>query len=394
MPVASCSPARPVAERTFLFERQSMEFHEIAQVFPMLPDSELATLADDIKANGLHHAITTLDGKILDGRNRYAACVMAEVEPRFKEYIGDNPLAFVISENIARRHLDESQRAMCAGRIAEMKRGQFFGNQSVSANLQTPSQVDAANMLNVSPRSVASAKTIIAKGIPELVWAVDAGQIPVSEAEKLARQTQEYQQAIIAKVSKGIKPQEAKRQVLAESYKESPVLPQDKKYRVIYADPPWSYGNTQIDGFKEQRDHYPVMSLADICAMPIKDLSEENAVLFLWVTSPMLKESFDVIKAWGFEYKASFVWDKVDHVMGHYNSVRHEFLLVCVRGSCQPDVRKLFDSVVTEERTEHSKKPETFRQIIETLYTAGGKLELFGRERHKGWTVWGNEIIS
>jgi hypothetical protein len=130
----------------------------------------------------------------------------------------------------------------------------------------------------------------------------------------------------------------------------------DKKYRVIYADPPWSYGDKQnIEGLGGAVKHYPTMPLQDICALPVP--AADNAVLFLWVTSPLLEDSFKVINAWGFKYKSSFVWDKVAHNMGHYNSVRHEFLLIATRGSCTPDVPKLLDSVVSIERTEHSRKP-------------------------------------
>lgn len=138
--------------------------------------------------------------------------------------------------------------------------------------------------------------------------------------------------------------------------------------------------------------HYPTMSLEDICAMPIPDIIEDNAVLFLWTTSPLLEDSFKVIAAWGFRYKASFVWDKVKHVMGHYNSVRHEFLLVATRGSCIPENMKLFDSVVSEERTDHSCKPETFRGIINTLYPSGNRIELFAREKVEGWESYGNQL--
>ena len=134
--------------------------------------------------------------------------------------------------------------------------------------------------------------------------------------------------------------------------------------------------------------HYPTMPLQDICDIPVP--SEDNAVLFLWVTSPLLEDSFKVIKAWGFKYKTSFVWDKILHVMGHYNSVRHEFLLVCTKGSCTPDVQKLFDSVVSIERTEHSVKPKEFRDMIDFLYPIGERLEMFARESSEGWDVWGN----
>lgn len=162
-----------------------------------------------------------------------------------------------------------------------------------------------------------------------------------------------------------------------------------RKYRVIYADPPWSYNDKQnIEVLGGAEKHYLTMPLNDICKLPVP--AEDNAVLFIWVTSPMLEDCFKVINAWGFKYKTSFVWDKVAHNMGHYNSVRHEFLLICTRGSCTPDVAKLFDSVVSIERTEHSRKPKEFRDMIDTLYPIGNRLEMFAREAPDGWDVWGN----
>jgi N6-adenosine-specific RNA methylase IME4 len=121
--------------------------------------------------------------------------------------------------------------------------------------------------------------------------------------------------------------------------------------------------------------------------------TEDNAVLFLWVTSPLLEDSFKVINSWGFKYKTSFVWDKIKHNMGHYNSVRHEFLLVCTKGSCLPEHIQLFDSVQSIEKTEHSIKPEQFRKIIDTLYPSGNRIELFARVKIKGWDYYGNELL-
>ncbi len=106
----------------------------------------------------------------------------------------------------------------------------------------------------------------------------------------------------------------------------------------------------------------------------------------------ILEDAFKVINAWGFKYKTSFVWDKIKHNMGHYNSVRHEFLLIAVRGSCQPDASKLFDSVQSIERTEHSAKPGIFREIIDTLYPHGPRIELFARKKTDGWEAYGNQV--
>jgi N6-adenosine-specific RNA methylase IME4 len=163
------------------------------------------------------------------------------------------------------------------------------------------------------------------------------------------------------------------------------------KYQVIYADPPWMYGNSMPEYFTEQANHYPLMRLEEICGMPIKDIADKNAVLFLWVTSPILEESFEVIKAWGFKYKTSFIWDKVKHNMGHYSSVRHEILLLCIRGSYPKESKNLRDSVYTEERTKHSKKPDYFYQLIDEMYPTGKKIELFARKKTEGWEVFGNE---
>jgi N6-adenosine-specific RNA methylase IME4 len=169
----------------------------------------------------------------------------------------------------------------------------------------------------------------------------------------------------------------------------------NNKYQVIYADPPWAYNDKCENGAIQSRganEVYPTMSIDEICTLPIEELSQENAVLFMWITSPLLEDGFCVINSWGFEYKASFIWDKIKHNMGHYNSVRHEFLLIAVKGSCTPDNIKLFDSVLSVEKTEHSKKPEEFYNIIETLYS-GKKIELFARNKRVGWDCWGNDDV-
>ena len=108
------------------------------------------------------------------------------------------------------------------------------------------------------------------------------------------------------------------------------------KYKIIYADPAWKYNDkqntTKLGGAEK---HYSTMSIKELCELPIKNMTEKNAVMFLWTTSPLLEDTFKVIKAWGFKYKTSFIWDKVKHnTLGHYNSVRHELLLICTKGSC------------------------------------------------------------
>lgn len=212
-----------------------------------------------------------------------------------------------------------------------------------------------------------------------------------SEAQQIADLPEEvYEDVRAGKKTKTQAKREVKRKavIYKTEYTEWP----EGKYRVIYADPPWDYGDKLTENYGPASLHYPEMSLSDICLLPVKELSLDNAVLFLWATSPMLPEALQVVTAWGFKYKASFVWDKVKHNMGHYNSVRHEFLLICTKGSCLPDVPELIDSVVSIERTDHSRKPEEFRNIIDKLYPHGPRIELFARTKHEGWYSYGNEL--
>jgi N6-adenosine-specific RNA methylase IME4 len=258
---------------------------------------------------------------------------------------------------------------------------QYTGGKSDSGvTFATDSKEAAAQQLGFDRKQVSRFQTLAAN--KDLVEQIKQ---EAREADDLATRTAVLQAVRVRDIEK-------RRQEIRDNLEIQEVKPGEKKYRIIYADPPWKYGNAMPDYVTEPQDYYSLMATADICAMPIKEIAEDNAVLFMWTTSPHLPEAFEVIEAWGFTYKTTFIWDKIKHNMGHYNSVRHEILLVCTRGACTPDVKKLFDSVVSIERTEHSKKPEFFREIIETIYTHGNKIELFARQSPAGWDVFGNQI--
>ena len=108
--------------------------------------------------------------------------------------------------------------------------------------------------------------------------------------------------------------------------KEIELANEPEKYKIIYADPPWKYNDELIEGYGAATHHYPPMTIQELCNLKIKNITTENSVLFLWVTSPFLNECWPIVKSWGFEYKSSFIWDKIKHNYGHYNSVRHEIL--------------------------------------------------------------------
>lgn len=213
-----------------------------------------------------------------------------------------------------------------------------------------------------------------------------------SLSQQLARMPEkEFEQVESGLVGMAEAFRQVRREKLNKKVKELP----KNKFTVIYADPPWAYNDKQggsISGkYGSAEKHYPSMTLPELEALNIGEITADDCVLWLWATSPLLEDSLQLAKAWGFKYKAQFIWDKIKHNMGHYNSVRHELLLVCTKGSCVPQISKLFDSVQSIERTEHSKKPEEFRQIIDTIYPGGNRIELFARRQAIGWETWGNE---
>jgi N6-adenosine-specific RNA methylase IME4 len=135
------------------------------------------------------------------------------------------------------------------------------------------------------------------------------------------------------------------------------------------------------------------MSLAEICALPVADLAAESCVLFLWTTAPCLEQAFEVIRAWGFEYKSNLVWDKELIGMGHWVRGQHELLLIGSKGTPPlPPTESVPASVMRERRREHSRKPEVAYRIIEAMYPALPKIELFARQSRPGWDAWGNEV--
>jgi len=348
-------------------------------LIPPLAPEELAQLEANIIADGCRDPLVTWRDMLIDGHNRYEICTRRNipfktVSKSFQDE--DEAMDWMFANQLGRRNLTTDQRSDLRGRRYNLtkKTKAEAGAQGGSSKSQNDTCLpDTATTL--AEQHGVSRATIIRDG--KKAEALD----------KLAETQPEQAQA----VRDGVKRfNEVRREIKLEEVKKAVALP-TAKYRVIYADPPWKYGDQLTEDYGPVKFHYPAMTIAELCALPVREMSEPDAVLFLWVTSPLLFECLPMIEAWGFKYKTSFVWDKVKHNMGHYNSVRHEFLLICTRGSCTPDARKLHDSVQSIERTTHSTKPEKFREIIEELYPHGKRLELFARKETAGWDTYGNQ---
>jgi N6-adenosine-specific RNA methylase IME4 len=175
-----------------------------------------------------------------------------------------------------------------------------------------------------------------------------------------------------------------------------------KKYSIIYADPAWQYN----DKMKMQGVHgmirgaesfYPTLSIAEIKSLPINEIADENCVLFIWVTMPLLQEGLDTIKAWGFQFKTcGFTWvkktknNKIHCGMGHYTRGNAELCLIGTKGKLKRKSASVYQ-IVEAEIKQHSQKPPIIRDKIVELYGALPRIELFARNTVEGWDCWGNE---
>jgi hypothetical protein len=179
-----------------------LQAHPLANLFPLMNEADFTALQEDIATQGQLEPLWLYDGQILDGRNRYKACKALGISPQVRTYQGNDPLGFVLSMNLVRRHLNESQRALVAADVANMRQGERTDLEP-SANLPKVSQAKASTLFNISARTVGDAKRVKAEAQPEVVKAVRDGHLAVSAAVKLAQEPEPVQRQVAAKVTSG-----------------------------------------------------------------------------------------------------------------------------------------------------------------------------------------------
>ena len=178
------------------------------------------------------------------------------------------------------------------------------------------------------------------------------------------------------------------------------------KFNIIYADPPWKYrqGKSMGTNFQGAADaQYSCMRPEDIALLPVSSIADDNCILFLWVTFPMLREGLEVIKAWGFEYKTiAFNWVKLNPIaltpffgVGYYTKSNAEPCLLATRGQAHKLViNNSQSSIILVPRTKHSTKPNEAKERIDKLVGTIPKVELFARKQTEGWVCLGNDITN
>ena len=381
--------------------------NEFYNLIPPLSPEELSSLEASLKHEGCRDPLVVWNNTIIDGHHRYAICskygISFNVIERSELQTELDVKLWMINNQFSRRNLPTEIRVALAYKLKEFEAQKARERQLASlkqfSEQEAVIEEDAVSSLahqyangHNYHEEKDDLKSPRGKTLEIIAQKAGVSTRTAEQYDAIQRKGTDEQKAEVAAGQSSIKKVYTQIQKAERLEKNKATEWPKGKYRVIYADPPWQYGDER-SGFGGAVDHYNTMSMAELKSMPVASLTEDNAVLFLWATAPLLPEALELINAWGFKYKTNFIWDKVKHNMGHYNSVRHELLLIATKGSCTPDNVQLFDSVQSIKRTDrHSEKPEEFRKIIDTLYTYGNKLEMFARKQVEGWEVFGNEL--
>ena len=353
---------------------------EYENMWDKLPKVEFEALRDSIRENGLFEKLVlNQDNVLLDGHNRRDALHALGIpvtEDLVERKHFDNVLdekIFIMLVNLQRRHLNDYQKTEKAKPLEDLYTEKAIQRQ-LNGTLSSIEDKGRAGELTAKVIGVSKATYERAKKIRD-----EGTEDEKNEARSKKR--------MVSKVYNKI----MKRQKL-EKAKEagSPPLPLGK-YDIILADPPWQYGYEGSQRGKADI-HYATLPTQKICDLEVP--SAENAMLFLWVTNPMIPDGLRVLKSWGFEYKTNYVWVKDKIGTGFYNRSKHELLFICRKGDfTHPTDADRLPSVIEAPRRAHSEKPEVVYDMIEALYPRRAYLELYARPKTKreGWTMWGLE---
>jgi len=398
----------------YLFERFTMKTTTVKSFNPLTvtatlaavpihTEAEFEAMREDIKLNGQLVPILMKGKQVVDGRARLKICKALGIKPiTYDLGSAANDATWAISTNLYRRHLTTGQRALFAEQLASLTKG---SNQHTAK--AACSRKEAAKRMGVSEDSIDRARKVKKEGSSKLVDMVSKGKVTLDAAAKLVKDypdTHEQDDILVKGVARVKRDQHKKKVVdlkraAAQKLGENNVAALATlrgKYSVIYADPPWDYGGNTKGSYCDPSVYYPLMSTADIMALPVRDCLMEDAALYLWVPSCLLKDGIAVMEAWGFNYVSSMVWCKNRAVMSlGPTKTAHEMLLIGRRGTAMHKNEERLNSWIEVDAQEHSKKPEIFATMLDALYPGLPKLEMFARKpRGKDWTVFGNQVVK
>jgi N6-adenosine-specific RNA methylase IME4 len=329
--------------------------------------------------NNLPTEIEDLTRFVLVGREKMVS-VRAEIRAINKLGLG---------KEVRQQKLDEGQMISESLLDAEVRIGELMAQMPKATKWDTAENQSCHEGTLIKPKTQAIGEIGFSKKQASHFEALAKHPEVVAQAKAEAREADDIvsRSFVLEKIK--AKEREDKQSRVAETVTEKRIP--TGKYEVIYADPPWRYDFSETKS-RDIENQYPTMTVEEIAELQIP--SADNAVLFLWATAPKLPEAFEVLNAWGFQYKTCAVWDKEKIGMGYWFRGQHELLLVGVKGQVSPpSPQTRQSSIYRESRGEHSAKPEHYYKLIETMFPDCSCLELFARKRHsERWEVWGNQL--
>lgn len=359
------------------------------QLLPALAADDFERLKSDIAERGVLVPIEVDEsGNVLDGHHRKRIADELGIDCPTVTRIGmaeHEKRLHAVALNLARRHLTDAQKVALGMTIepdvAEEARRRQGTRSDLTSGTNDPeverTRDEVARQVGLgSGRTYERAKATIAKAekvAPQVAEKAKAGELTMREVAKEVRAAEKAQK--VAEIRS----------------RPVPKVDAEGPWPVIYADPPWRYEHAEPS--RSLDNQYPTMTLEDICAMNVP--ATNDAVLFLWATSPKLTEALQVMDAWGFEYRTCMVWVKDRIGMGYYARQRHEILLIGRRGNLPvPEPADRPDSVIEAPLGRHSEKPSIVAETIVRMYPHLPRVELFARQARLGWDVWGNEAAA
>ena len=366
---------------------------EFKNLIPALSAEEFKQLEENCLAEGIREAIITWHGYIIDGHNRYEIATKHKlkyesIEKSFDSE--DDVKEWMIHNQFGRRNLSNFQRSVLvlelesvfSARAKEKQKEAGGAVRQISDKAVIDTKKELAKLANVSHDTIAKVKVIQATATPEVKAKLSTGEVSINQV---------YQD-IKKEEKKAVRIELIEQQI--EDI-ELGLLPElEGLFDVISVDPPWPYEGesksvTSFDAVgRRVANPYPEMSIEDIkkIEMPLMD----DAVVLLWTTHRFLPDAFEILKEWGMDYKATLVWNKEKIGMGAWFRMQCEFCIVGVKGKPYWE-NTTFRDILNEPRREHSRKPDSFFDMIEKI-TMGRRLEYFSREKRDGWEVFGNDL--
>ena len=373
---------------------------EFKELIPDLSAEEFKQLEDNCINDGIRDKLIIWEDYIIDGHNRFEIAGKHNLKFQTEEIAFDNEdeaKIFIINLQLGRRNLVEFVKIELMQKRKEilMKKGKekmSEGGKGMSI-IDRPSHSTRKQLsteLKISSGKLAQAEIVIKQATPEVKQKLRSGELSINNAYQDIKKNEKRNEVYKKEISYKENIKE-----VTEFYVD--IFTTDKKFNIVYADPCWQYWE---GGEKNQSLHYPTMTIQEIKDLPIEKISDDNCILFIWVTYPILIEALEVIKCWGFKYSTcGFVWVKKNKVAdsyffgnGAWTRANTELCLIATKGSITR-IDASISQIIDEKIMGHSEKPKCIRDLILRLVGNLPRIELFSRNNNKdGWFNWGNNI--